>query len=498
MLARPTRAKVASSPALASLPPSLHSLPLALDSQLSNYSLTMPGRRYEPEDAAPTTSRRLCLRNATSRSNKARLPRQSTPSISKTLSVASEGGARSKEGRDSRKSLTNVNSRSSCSSSGSSASVLVHFASRTKRILTKLVKPNATQGRSQDIHSFHFAFFETPPLDELEKKERESPFARFGIGSRRDSSSSDTTAVDSSELRAPTFRVQCSLDIPALPDFLSKALADDEDNESLVWAESDDPLASIFSPALERPHAPRIPCIDLPPCDASLPDPSTLDLPHALADRLAASLSPTHPREPSQSYDATSRFSDWTPSAASVCSISAVLPSFAFETPTRPPSPYKSARTLFPPRPPTLGRIDSGEEGWKTDKRDEEEARKAREALKEAFTDLAKVRLMLATSGPEQSTGRTSEAGGWNEVGRETDTLARDGSWEKDGAVEEDSGSVRRRDGESQAASSHEKAVKPGRAKSALLVLVPPRRLSSLSSSSEPSQRRKINVLPMH
>ncbi|BGP29960.1 hypothetical protein JCM10296v2_001712 [Rhodotorula toruloides] len=386
----------------------------------------MPGRRYEPEDAALTTSRRMRSCEATSRVTITRQPRQPTPSISKTLSGASGSGARSKEGRDTRHSLTNVDSRISRSSSASSASVLVHFASRTKRVFSKLVKPKSSelratpQSRSQDLETFHFAWHKTPPLNELEKKQRESPFARFGTGSRRTSSSSDSTAVESCELRVPTTRVQCLLDIPALPDFLSKALADDEDDDdSLVWAESDDPLTSIFPPAFEPPRAPRIPCVNLPPYDNTLPDPSTLDLPRALANRLAVCLSPARPREPSQSCDVTSRFSDCTPTVASVSSLLNALPSFTLETPTRPPSPYTNIRTVFSPRPSTLGRFDWGEEGWKTGQRDEEEARKAREALKEAFTDLAEVRLTLATSGPEHSSGSTSEAGGWNEARRE-------------------------------------------------------------------------------
>ncbi|BGO89490.1 hypothetical protein NBRC10512_003950 [Rhodotorula toruloides] len=382
----------------------------------------MPGRRYEPEVAAQTTSRRLRLRNATSRATVTRPPRQSTPSISKTVSVASEQRARSKEGRDTRDSLTNVDSKSLRSSSSSSASGLVHFASRTKRVFSKLVKPNshklraAPRVRSQDVHTFHYAWFETPPLDVFEKKERESPFARFGIGSRRTSSSSDSTTVDSCEFGTPTFRVQCSLDIPPLPDFLTKALAGVEGDDSLVWAEPDDLLASIFPPAFEPPGTPRIPCVDLPACDNTLPVPSTLDLPRALADRLVSSLSPSHPREPSQPCKVTSRFSDWTPTVASVSSLSNTLPSFALDPPSRPPPPYSHVRTLFPPRPSPLGRIDSGEE-VETNKRDEEEARKAREALKGAFTDLADVRLLLKTTSRDgQRTGRTSETGGWDEA----------------------------------------------------------------------------------
>ncbi|BGP22710.1 hypothetical protein JCM10295v2_001601 [Rhodotorula toruloides] len=322
--------------------------------------------------------------------------------------MVSEPKPRSKEGRDTCDSLTNVDTRSSSSWAGPSSGILARFSSRTKRTFSGLAKPKPSRlgaqssvPRSQDLETFHFSWFETPPLVEVEKKRRESPFARLGIGSRRSSSSSCSTAVKSSSSSTPATDPQCSLDLPALPDFLVKLPAD-ENSDSLVWAQPDDLLASVFPPVFDIPPAPRIACIDLPPCADPLSDPSTLDLPRALANI----------RPPS------SHFSDWTPTVASAASLSSIVPSFAFETPTRQPSPYKNVRTLFPPRPSTLERIDSSVEGWKTNKcdKDEDEAEKAREALKEAFEDLAEVRLVLASSSVGESVGRMGRVVGRNDL----------------------------------------------------------------------------------
>lgn len=314
---------------------------------------------------------------------------------------------------ESSSSIVGVKSNRWHSSKSSSSGLLIRFSSRTKRIFRNFAKPTSDkheQARdlphSQDLETFHFAWFETPPI-EKEKERRGSWFARRGLGLRRTSSSSTLSAVESFQGSTPATSVQCSLELPTLPNFFVD-LPTDENNDSLAWTHPDDFFPNGFPGQYQPPNAPRITCVDLPP----FADPSTLDLSDALADRLASSN--TRRGRSALLVNLTSEFSDWTPTVASTASLSSILPAFSLETSSRQssPSPYRNVRTLFPARPSTLRRIDSGEEGWKTDKREEEAVEAAREALQDAFADLAEVRLRMAPTLEGERIGRTREVVG--------------------------------------------------------------------------------------